>query len=153
MLLLTFLLACGGETGFSVVQTGVGTLEGDARMVLTPATEVVWTDMRLDLTVAAEILVESTGEIPLTLYEARIINSGGGVFYLPDIWLEDTVVEPGESDTMLLTATLHLAEPAFGQLRVKCNDADAVEYLLDLAAYPEGWTGTTGTTGGTTATP
>ncbi len=146
-LLCLFLAACQADTGFTHQDDDAGAVEGDAKMELS-ATQIVWEDLTLGETYSQELIISSTGERNLVIYEGRVIDSGGGVFYLPDEWKDnEKTIGPGTSVTMVLTAFFdedaEAVESASGTLKIRSNDEDETEHLLSLAATLAG-----GDTGG-----
>jgi hypothetical protein len=137
-LLSLLFAACQTDTGFTHQDDDGSAIEGDAKMELS-ATVVVWEDLNLAQTYSRELIISSTGERNLLIYEARVIDSAGGVFYLPDEWKDnEKTIMPGTSVTMVLTAYFdedsEAGTTAEGSLKIRSNDVDETEHLLSLTA-------------------
>lgn len=131
------LAACGGDTSFTSTNTNEEEIQGGGSLSFSPEA-IVFEDLELGVTVSQELTLSSTGDVNLNVYEVRTIDTGGGVFYVPET--EDLVIAPGSSLGVTITATLSSESPAEGSLRVKSSDADYIEFLIPLAAYPLGYT-------------
>lgn len=130
LFLIGFLvLGCKPDHGFSPSDGDVDNVEGNGAIELSPES-IVFTDMEVGATYSDYLKATSTGENNLEIEEIRILNSGGGVFYMEE--KEDLVLAPGTSKEFTITATLAEATLAEGSLRIKSNDLDmpVIEYAL-----------------------
>ena len=125
------LAGCGGDTNFSHQDDDVKPVTGSS-LVEFSATELHWDDIELGQTISRELTIASIGEVDLELYDARVIV-GSSTFYLPDEWRSSRTIASGSEVTLLLTASLD-ESMAEGILRVKCNDANQIEYEIPLLA-------------------
>ncbi len=161
LMLLGALGACTNETNFSRQEDDVGVVEGNGELLLEPDTVDLWELVPL-ITTSETLNIANVGENNLVIYEARIITSGGGTFYLPPEWSsEQRTVAPGQSIDMILAATLAVEGTQEGSLRIKSNDVNLLERYVTLRATTDappsetappdtGDTRSTGDTGGST---
>ncbi len=143
------LSACAGDGGFTQTADGPEIVEGAGELSIAEG-KLVWTEMEPGVSVGNTLVFENVGELNLIIKEARITDSAGGTFYLPET--EDKTVGPGTSYDMAIVATLPGDQPKTGTLRVKTNDPLYTEFMVEMEAYPVGWDtgGDTGDTGSDT---
>ena len=130
------LSACAGEGNFSQNTDEPDVIEGAGELALTDA-KLVWTELEPDISVGNTLYFENVGEQNLIIKQARVTDSAGGTFYLPET--EDKTVGPGDSYEMSVVATLPGDQPKVGKLQVKTNDPLYTDFIVDLEAYPVGW--------------
>lgn len=130
------LAACNGDTSFTSTGENEDEIQGSGGLSYSPEM-LVFSELAVGNTVSQDITFNSIGDVNLNLYEVRTINTGGGVFYVPDT--QDLLIGPGNSLDVTVTATLSADAPAEGRLRVKSSDADYIEFYIDLLAYPVGY--------------
>jgi len=159
LLLLSALGACTNDVNFTRQQDDVEVVEGNGEMLMEPATVDLY-GLVPEITTSETLRIENVGTNNLLVYEARIITSGGGTFYLPDEWMTtERTVAPGQSIDMIVAATLAAEGTQEGSLRIKSNDVNLLERYVTLRATsdPEETTGTdpgdTGTGPGDSGTP
>lgn len=136
LIIVMCLVACNGDTSFTSTGQNEEEIQGSGGLSYSPE-QLVFSDLTVGNTVSQDITFNSIGDVNLNLYEVRTINTGGGVFYVPDT--QDLVIGPGSSLNVTVTATLSEEAPAEGLLRVKSSDADYIEFTIDLLAYPLGY--------------
>ena len=139
--LLVLLGACNAETNFRNTNDGGDFEEGNGALEWFPL-EVEISDLQQGITSSATLQLNSVGENNLQIYEVRVYDSGGGVFYMgDDDEYEDKVLAPGTSLEVPITATMDdWAAVVEGTIRVKTNDPDAISLLIPAFAYPaEDW--------------
>jgi hypothetical protein len=144
-MILTLMLACGGEQQFTNNNTnGVGE-QGVAELVYSPL-EFTFTDLNWEDNVSksAELTITNSGDGNLSLSVVDISDSGGGAFYTTEE--TNLIIAPESERSFTVVATLTEFVAAEGELRVKSNDADYLDLRIPLYATPAGWTGDT--TGG-----
>ena len=147
--LCALLGACSAETNFQNTNDGGDFEEGNGLLEWYPL-EVSVTDLQQGITGSTTLQLSSVGEDNLHIYEVRVLNSGGGVFYMgDDDEYEDKVLAPGTSLEVPVTATMDdWAAVVEGTIRVKTNDPDAIALEIPAYAYPaEDWEGTGDDTG------
>ena len=137
------LTACGGDTSFSHQDDDVKPVTGDS-LIEFSETELRWDDIELGQTISRELTISSVGEVDLEMYDARVIV-GSSTFYLPDDWRSSRTIASGSDITLLLTASLE-ETMAEGILRIKCNDANQLEFEIPLTATAAADTDDTGVT-------
>jgi hypothetical protein len=130
------------DSGLSInTDTDSEPVDDFARMELSQEA-LVWEDIGPGFTVGNDLVLSSVGATDLVLYESRITDSGGGVFYLPQDWLNEKLVAPGSSVTMTVTASFpENTEPGSattGTLRIRSNDAESPAHELPLLATLDG---------------
>ncbi len=130
-MLVMALLACQQDTHLNNNTTDVADVEGAGDVEIS-ATEMVWTDLTLGEVTGQTLYIRSVGELNLVLYEARLINTGNGAFYIEET--ENKVIATGVSYELLVVANVDNDNLRQGTLRLKTNDIDALETLIDLTA-------------------
>lgn len=133
--LLLGLAGCPSSTSFSQQTPEPAPVEGAGMLVYSP-TELVWEDLEVGTSLSQELILESVGELNLSIFEVRVTDSGAGTFYTEE--LEDRLLAPGASLSVIVVATLNAAREAEGTLRVKTNDADHLQLEVPLLARPAG---------------
>ena len=135
--LCVLLGACNAETNFQNTNDGGDFEEGQGGLEWFP-TEIVVDDLQQGITGSATLQLNSVGDNNLQIYEVRVLDSGGGVFYMgDDDEYEDKILAPGTSLEIPITATLDdWAEVVEGSVRVKTNDPDAISLEIPAFAYP-----------------
>ena len=135
--LCVLLGACTAETGFSNTNDGGDFEEGQGALEWFP-TEIVVDDLQQGITGSATLQLNSVGDNKLVIYEVRVLDSGGGVFYMgDDDEYEDRELATGTSLEIPITATLdEWAAVVEGSVRVKTNDPDALALEIPAFAYP-----------------
>jgi len=132
---LALICACGAETGFQNTDDDGDFVEGNGKLEWLPA-ELVFTDLLQSITVSQMLKLTSAGENNLVVYEVRVLNSGGGVFYMGEEEGQITLA-PGTSREFPVTATMdEWAAEAIGSVRVKTNDPDAIVLEIPCSATP-----------------
>jgi hypothetical protein len=148
--LIMLLGACNAETNFQNTNQGGEQHEGQGGLEWFPeAVEI--SGLQQGITGSATLQLNSVGENNLLIYEVRVLDSGGGVFYMgDDDAYEDRELAPGTSLEIPVTATMdEWAEVVEGTLRVKTNDPDAISLEIPAYAYPAtDWAGGGDDTGG-----
>ena len=137
-MLLMALLACQTDTSFNNNTTDVTDVAGTGNMELSE-TEMTWTEMTVGNAASQTLFINSVGELNLVLYEARLIATGNGAFYIEET--EDKVIAPGSAYELIIVANVDNDNLREGTLRLKTNDLDNQEVLIPLTA-------STGTGGG-----
>jgi hypothetical protein len=153
LLLLSALVACTTDTNFTRQQDDVEVVEGNGEMLIEPSSVNLY-GLVPEITTSETLRIENVGDNNLVLYEARIITSGGGTFYLPEEWLTtERTVAAGQSIDMIIAATLGAEGTQEGSLRIKSNDVNLLERYVTLQATsdPEETETTPGDTGTTPA--
>ncbi len=146
MLFILALWGCQDQT-FSQHDADIDNVEGAG--VLTYSPEILlWTDLEVGNTVGQAVTIDSVGELNLMVYEARIIQSANGQFYMSET--EDKTIGPGGSLPIDVVCSLNRDQPIEGVLQIKTNDVDHITFEVPLQAFPLGWTEDTGDTGGDT---
>ncbi len=141
--LFAVLCACNAETNFQNTNDGGDFEEGQGGLEWFP-TEVEVSDLQQGITGSTTLQLNSVGENNLHIYEVRVLDSGGGVFYMgDDDEYEDKVLAPGTSLEIPITATMdEWATVVEGTIRVKTNDPEAISLEIPAYAYPaDDWTG------------
>jgi len=141
MLLITTLLACQGDQTFSQQDADVDNVEGAGMLTYTPKL-MTWTDLEVGNTVGQTLTINSVGELNLLIYEARLIQSANGQFYMGET--EDKTLGPGQELAIDVVCSLNRDQPIEGVLEVKTNDLDHITFEVPLQAFPLGWTDDTG---------
>ncbi len=144
--LVVLLGGCNAETGFTNTNDGGDFEEGQGGLEWYPL-EIEIRDLQQGITSSTTLQLNSVGENNLQIYEVRVLNSGGGVFYMgDDDEYEDKVLAPGTSLEVPITATMDdWAAVVEGTIRVKTNDPEAIALEIPAYAYPaEDWEGTGG---------
>lgn len=144
--LCALLGACNAETNFTNTNDGGDFEEGQGGLEWYPL-EIEVTDLQQGITGSSTLQLNSVGENNLQIYEVRVLDSGGGVFYMgDDDEYEDKVLAPGTSLEVPITATMDdWAEVVVGSVRVKTNDPEAIALEIPAYAYPaDDWTGVPG---------
>ena len=136
LLTLGALSACAGDGNFTQTPDGPDVVEGAGELSLANA-KLVWTELEPGVSVGNTLYFENVGELNLIIKQARVTDSAGGTFYLPET--EDKTVGPGDSYEMSVVATLPGDQPKVGKLQVKTNDPLFIDFIVDLEAYPAGW--------------
>ncbi len=131
MLVHLFLLACTPDTGFNNKTTDPGNVEGNGVMELSE-TELSWTEVSIGEANSQVLYVRSIGTLNLVLYEARLISTGNGAFYIEDT--EEKVIAPGSAYELVVVANVDNDNLRQGTLRLKTNDLDQKEVLVPLSA-------------------
>ena len=137
MLLMALLAACQTDTSFNNNTEDVADVQGKGDMDLS-ALELTWSNMGLGQAESQTLLIKSIGELNLVMYEARIISTGNGAFYIEET--EDKVIAPGTTYELVVVANVENDNLREGSLRLKTNDLDFAEILIPLTA----WTGDVG---------
>jgi len=130
-MLVMALLACQQDTYLNTTTTDVTDVQGAGDVEIS-ATELVWTDLNIGEVTGQTLYIHSIGELNLVLYEARLISTGNGAFYIEET--EDKVIAPGVSYELLVVANVDNDNVRQGTLRLKTNDIDALEMLIELTA-------------------
>ena len=141
MLLILSLWACQGDQTFSQQDADVEDVQGAGVLTYSPL-ELLWTDLEEGNTVGQTLTIESVGELNLLLYEARIIQSANGQFYMEET--EDKTLGPGTSLEIPVVCSITRDQPIDGVLQVKTNDIDHISFEIPLRAIPLGWVEDTG---------
>ncbi len=145
--LFTLLGACNAETNFQNTNDGGDFEEGEGGLEWAPA-ELEVRDLQQGITGSTTLQLNSVGDNNLHIDEVRVVDSGGGVFYMgDDDEYEDKVLAPGTSLEIPITATMdEWAEVVEGSIRILANDPDYLPSLeLPIYAYPaDDWEGTGG---------
>ena len=149
LLSMAALSACAGDGNFTQTTDGPDIVEGAGELSLDGG-KLVWTELEPGVSIGNTLYFENVGELNLIIKQARITDSAGGTFYLPET--EDKTVGPGDTYEMSVVATLPGDQPKTGKLQVKTNDPLFTDFIVELEAYPVGWdtggdTGDTGDTG------
>ncbi len=128
------LSACAAETSFQNTNDEGEFEQGNGELSHTP--EVVeFAELQEAVTTSAMLKISSVGENNLVIYEIRILDSGGGVFYMEEA--EDVSLAPGTSREFPVTATMtDWAAEATGTVRVKTNDPEAIALEIGCSATP-----------------
>lgn len=129
MLLMALLAACQTDTSFNNNTEDVTDVQGKGDMELS-AFELTWENMDLGQAESQTLLIKSIGELNLVLYEARIISTGNGAFYIEET--EDKVIAPGTTYELVVVANVDNDNLREGTLRLKTNDLDYSEVLIPL---------------------
>lgn len=140
---LAWLLGCsGGESNFSN-NNEQGTAEQGTGILAYSHETMLFTDLdwKQGISVGDDFLVSNAGDNNLEIYTLDIANSGGGAFFVQEE--DNLILAPGNERSFTVVATLYENEPAFGELRVKTNDADARDLRIPLCAYPVDYSGET----------
>ncbi len=146
--LLGSLFACTNDTNFSRQEADVEVVEGNGEMLLEPGTVDLW-GLLPEITTSETLTIQNVGDNNLVIYEARVITSGSGTFYLPDEWMTtERTIAAGQSIDMVVAATLATEGTQEGSLRIKSNDVNLLERYVTLRATTD--PGETQTTGGDT---
>jgi len=135
LLIAWLALGCGNSTTFSDVNSDVGEVEGTAAVSWSPAA-LAFEGMSLGITYSDEVFLESTGEGPLRVYAARVIEDGDAdVFSVND---EDTTatVNPGQSHGIMILASIDEAVTATGTLEIETNDPEQLTFSIPVSASP-----------------
>lgn len=139
--LCALLGACNAETNFQNTNDGGDFEEGNGALEWYPL-EVDITDLQPGITGSAMLQLNSVGENKLVIYEVRVLDSGGGVFFMgDDDEYEDRELATGTSLEIPVTATMdEWAAVVEGTIRVKTNDPEAISLEIPCRAYPaEDW--------------
>lgn len=130
---LALALGCSAETNLS--NTGQDVAEVEGAGVLTYSPEVlVWNDLTVGTTSGQTLTINSTGELNLNVYQARLIDSANGQFYMEET--EDKVIGPGQSLDIAIVVTLAKDKDIEGILQVETNDLDHITFTVPLQAHP-----------------
>ncbi|MFH1464156.1 MAG: hypothetical protein ABIO70_07205 [Pseudomonadota bacterium] len=134
---LALLCACQAETSFQNTDDGGDDVQGKGELEWLPEA-LEFLDLQPAITVSQMLKLTSVGENNLVIDEVRIVNSGGGVFYMGDDDFETIELAPGTSREFAVTATMdEWVEVAEGLIRVDSNDSDYAPHLeIACAAYP-----------------
>jgi hypothetical protein len=126
---LALLCACQAETSFQNTDDDGDDVLGKGELEWLPET-VAFTDLQPSITVSQMLKITSAGENNLVIQEVRIIDSGGGVFYMGEDDFETVELVPGTSREFPVTATMdEWVELVEGAIRVESNDSDYAPYL------------------------
>lgn len=140
------LTACGGgETNFSNSQQDNQNQVGTGMLEVIPAAGVVWEGLVPGYPCTEYVRIDSVGIENLNIDRVDIVDSGDGVFSLPDTHSNITIA-PGDSYELTVQASLSSLTLVTGELRIKSNDEETVDLRLPLTANPAAdWdTGDTG---------
>lgn len=149
LLFSALLLGCVNDTNFTKQQNDIEVVSGSGVLVLEPATVDLW-GLTPEVTASETLVLNNLGDNNLVIYEARLISSGGGTFYLPTEWqTTERTIAPNQALEMIVAATLSEPGTAEGSLRIKSND-DTLERYVTLRATTDSAVGDTGATGGDT---
>jgi hypothetical protein len=149
LLLLTGSLGCVNDTGFTRQNDDVDVVSGSGEMIMEPDEMNLW-GLTPEITASETLNIQNVGDNLLVIYEARIISSGNGTFYLPEEWQTiERTISPGQSLDMIVAATLAAEGTQQGSLRIKSNDLILLERIVNLRATTDTEeTGSTGDSGG-----
>ncbi len=135
---VALLAACNAETNFQNTNEGGDYETGNGGLQWSPeALEI--SGLQPGITQSATLQLLSVGDNNLHIDEVRIVDSGGGVFYIgDDDEYDDRVLQPGDSLEVPVMATMdEWAAEAVGSIRIKCNDPEyAPSMELPVTAYP-----------------
>lgn len=134
------LTACGGgETSFTTGNKDNQNQVGTGQLEVIPADGVVWEGLIPGYPCTEYVRIDSVGIEDLNIDQIDVVDSGGGVFSLPDSH-SGISLPPGESYELQVQATLSVLEGTTGELRIKSNDEETVDLRLPLTANPaEDW--------------
>lgn len=137
ILALTFLVGCAPQdTTLTNGNDDNDIVTGTGRMTL-DVTELVISDIQLGYSKSSRFVISSVGDANLQIYEIRIVADADDTFYFAEV--EDIELAPEQTKEFSVNADLDTAEPSFGELRLRTSDPDAANFILPLAAYPEGY--------------
>ncbi len=133
-LLAVPLIGCTNDVNFSRQEDDIDHVSGNGELSMDPW-EVALYGLVPEITTSETLTITNIGDNNLVIYEARIITSGGGTFYVPDEWQsEQHTVAPSQSIDLIVAATLAAEGTQTGSIRIKSNDVNVLERYVDLMA-------------------
>ncbi len=146
--LFGLLCACQPETSFQQTNNEGDNESGNAGIEWYP-TELVIDDLQPSITGSTTLQINSVGDDNLHITEVRILDSGGGVFYMSDDDFEEIVLAPTASKEFPVTATMdEWAAEVTGTIRVQTNAQDFLSFEIPCYARPSAEWGAPDDTGG-----
>lgn len=127
--------ACQAETGFGTSTEKNSTTDAAGVMEVYPEA-MVWTDLSVGNAQSEYFKISSVGDETLHIYEISIVSSADGQFAMEEPEAFD--LEPGQDEEFPILCTLSAEATATGELRIRNNDADQLDFRLTLTASPAG---------------
>ncbi len=132
-----WLLACAGnDTNFNGKVEEPELVSGTAVAVVDPL-EVVIADIDPAYSKGGQVTVTSTGDAPLQIYGAQMVENPDGVFFFQPVG--ELVLATGGQVSWTVVATLPGPVAYDGLLRIRTNDPAQTNLTIPVHARPVGW--------------